>query len=73
MMTCPHCRIDLTVPPATDGTVRSPYTRAIMVEVPRVYDGGLYYQCPDCGGRWHRWPEDHRLRAVAAPYVEGGR
>ena len=44
-----------------------------MVEVPRVYDGGLYYQCPDCGGRWHRWPEDHRLRAVAAPYVEGGR
>lgn len=47
------------------------YSRAVMVEVWGVYDGGLFWQCPDCNGRWHRWPEGHPLRAKAEPYVTG--
>lgn len=61
---CPHCESD-----QRDGD----YRRTFMVEIRGLYDGGLFYECPDCGGRWHRWPEAHWLRAKAAPYVEGGR
>lgn len=49
------------------------YWRTIMIEIPGVYDGGLYFQCPNCGHRWHRWPEGHHLRAKAEPYVSGAR
>lgn len=45
------------------------FGRAIMVEIRGVYDGGLFYQCPDCGGRWHRWPEGHYLRERAERYI----
>jgi len=46
------------------------FMRTIMVEIRGVYDGGLYYMCPDCGGKWHRWPEDDFRYAKAVPYVE---
>lgn len=46
------------------------YSRTISVEIPHVYDGGLFFQCPDCGGRWHRFPEGHPLRRVACVYVD---
>lgn len=39
--------------------------RQILVEIPGVYDGGLFYACPDCGDYFHRWPEGHRLRESA--------
>lgn len=58
---CPACRAQL----AYGGG----FTRAAMVEVPGVYDGGLYWMCPACGHAWHRWPVGHRLRERAAPYV----
>jgi hypothetical protein len=45
------------------------YSRVITVERRGVYDGGLYFMCPDCGFKWHRWPEGHYLRARAEPYV----
>lgn len=46
------------------------YWRTIMMEHPEVYDGGLYYQCPDCGERWHRWSErSPDLRARAERFV----
>ena len=45
------------------------YWRTVMVEIPGVYDGGLFYRCPDCGRAWHRWPETHPLHAKAVPYV----
>ena len=41
----------------------------IGVEVRGVYDGMLYYQCPDCGGRWRRFEEGHWLRARAEKYI----
>lgn len=61
---CPHCGSD-----QRDGD----YRRTVMVEIRGVYDGGLFYECPDCRGRWHRWPKGHWLRLGAVPYVEGGR
>jgi len=47
------------------------YSRVIMVEIRGVCDGGLFYMCPDCDGKWHRWPEGSYLRARAEPYVSG--
>ena len=37
-----------------------------------VYDGALFWQRPDCAGRWHRFPEGHSLRERAEGYVDGG-
>lgn len=49
------------------------FKRTIGVEIRGVYDGILFWQCPDCGGRWHRWMPDvwERLHNAAAPYVNG--
>lgn len=45
------------------------YQRKIGIEIRGVYDGVLFWQCPDCGGRWHRFPEGHDLRQRALEYV----
>lgn len=45
------------------------FTRTILVQIPGVYDGGLFYQCPDCGGCWHRWPKGSELRAKAERFL----
>lgn len=72
---CPHCGVSLLgeeIPEADRDTYyggRTHFRRAIGVEVFSVYDGLLFWKCPDCGGSWHRWPEGHPLRAKAAPYV----
>lgn len=79
---CPHCNADLQGSPIPEEYLRDGsygpwggeprfYSRLISVEVPGVYDGGLFYQCPDCNGRFHRWPEGHPLRSRAYVYVEG--
>jgi RNase P subunit RPR2 len=64
LATCPHCAANLT-----DGVT----SRVVGVEQPAVYDGVLYWACLDCGGRWHRFPEGHYLRARAERYVLGVR
>lgn len=49
------------------------YSRMIGVEIPGVYDGVLYWACPDCGARWHRFKDEGwgvDLHEAAAPYVE---
>lgn len=33
------------------------YSRMIGVEVPWVYDGVLYWKCPDCNIAWPRFPD----------------
>jgi uncharacterized protein with PIN domain len=62
---CPHCGADLT-------DVRDDWSgyRTILVEIRGVYDGGLFWMCPDCEGRWHRWPVGHYLRARAERYIQ---
>jgi hypothetical protein len=70
---CPHCMSDLKGDAVPDkyqhwyGEITH-YNRAIMVEIPGVYDGGLFYQCPDCGGRWPRFSKG-RLHEAAKKYV----
>lgn len=74
---CPHCGVSLrgpAIPTEQAGNYRREAThfrREVSVEVQGVYDGGLFYECPDCHGRWHRWPEGHGLRVRAEPWVSG--
>lgn len=64
---CPHCGADLTRALPDGGTG----TRTIGVQIWGVYDGVLFWRCPDCGGSWHRWtPADWlRMHEAAARYV----
>jgi len=79
---CPHCNSDLRageIPVAylregmygewKEGDPPRYFSRKIMVEIRGVYDGGLFFRCPDCGGTWHRWPEGSSLRKDAERYM----
>lgn len=77
---CPHCGTDQRGDPIpaehlAAGLYGEPdsaprhYSRTIGVNIPGVYDGVLYWACPDCGGTWHRWPEGHHLRRRAQPWI----
>jgi hypothetical protein len=46
------------------------FGRKIGIEVQGVYDGVLYWQCPDCGGKWHRW-DNPEMRQRAERFVNG--
>lgn len=72
--TCPHCDTNLIGDPIPEDIRhhygdKTHFRRVIGIEVRGVYDGVLYYRCPDCGGTWHRWPEGHYLRRRAEPFV----
>lgn len=47
------------------------YYRWIGVEVQGLYEGTLYYLCPSCGAKFHRWPEGHPRRVAAAARIGG--
>jgi len=49
------------------------YRREFGVEIRGVYDGVLYWVCPNCRARWHRFPEGDPIRDRAEPYVSGER
>lgn len=70
---CPHCgaNLDGELIPASGQYWggRKHYGREIGIEVRGVYDGVLFWQCPDCEGRWHRFPEDHWLRERAERHI----
>ena len=63
--TCPYCeaRLDYEV----DGQT---YSRVVGVEIPRTYDGILFWRCPDCGGCWHRFPLGDFRRTSANQYAD---
>lgn len=67
---CPHCGMNLLGEPIPDTDPVRHYHLDLLAEIPEMYDGGLFYACPRCNGRWHRWPEGSHLRNVAAPYVD---
>lgn len=54
-----------------DGKTPQYYSRVIGVEIPGEYDGVLYWMCPDCGSRWHRFSflSTPRLWGAAEEYV----
>jgi Zn-finger nucleic acid-binding protein len=62
---CPLCGANLVY--EVEGKT---YSRCIGVEIQGVYDGMLFYQCPDCDGRWHRFPEGDPLHERARKYVD---
>lgn len=60
---CPHC--DAALAYYVD---EQRYSRVLGVEVRGVYDGVLYFACPDCHTAWHRWPPGHPIRERAERY-----
>lgn len=46
------------------------YSRQIGVEIQGVYHGVLFWQCPDCGSRWHRFAETDPYYERAARYIQ---
>jgi hypothetical protein len=60
---CPLCGADLRGDPIPQeyidqGYYRpgvTHYSRQMGHQITGVYDGVLYWSCPDCGGMWNRW------------------
>ena len=75
--TCPLCSSDQRGTPIPQASIEAGYygdsthfCRSIMVEIPGVYDGGLFWMCPDCGGAWHRWEPESRLGLRAQTHID---
>lgn len=54
------------------GEGKTHFRREIGIEIFGIYDGVLFWQCPDCGWAWHRawsasWAPE--MIAKAEPYV----
>lgn len=60
---CPQCGADFAYGETGQ------YSRKIGVEIQGVYDGVLFWQCPDCQGRWHRFAETDPLYELANYYI----
>lgn len=45
------------------------FRREMGHEVPGVYDGILYWSCPDCGFAWPRWTDGGRLTLRSGEYA----
>lgn len=65
---CPNCSAHLEYEHIDRDGIRRDYSRRVGVEIGGVYDGILFWACPDCGGTWNRWPEDHPRWVVAERY-----
>jgi hypothetical protein len=78
---CPHCGSDQRGKPIPeeylrdgsygdwDGVTPKYFWRTASVEIRGIYDGGLFFQCADCDGTWHRWSLGHPLRERAAQWL----
>ena len=74
---CPLCKADLQgskIPWGAWGTTtQTHFSRKIGVEIHGVFDGVLFWRCPDCGGAWNRWDKEEYLHAIAEEYMAAGR
>lgn len=71
---CPLCDTDLRGEPIPEKSRhnyggKTHFKREILIQIQGVYDGGLFYMCPDCGGYFHRFPEGHYLRERAEQHM----
>lgn len=66
---CPICLTDLRGAVIPDTEPPQYYSHLIGVEIRGVYDGVLYYECPFCQGRIHRFREGTDLWRKAELYV----
>lgn len=62
---CPLCQADLDYYDS-EGRLLS---RAMGMVEQGIYDGILYWQCPFCGGRWHRFEPGTYQYSRAEEYV----
>lgn len=72
---CPHCDKDLRDKPIPEDVrefygEKEYYMKTIGVEIYGLYDGVLFWMCPFCEGKWHRWPEGDYRREKAENYFE---
>lgn len=77
---CPHCNANLQGSPIPQASIDAGYygddthfSNVIGIEIRGVYDGVLFWGCPRCGGRWHRWEEGTRQHTAAQPYIDGSK
>lgn len=53
---CPHCKVSLVGDEISKEHKKyysgTHFKREIGMEFPELYDGILYYMCPDCKGEW---------------------
>lgn len=72
---CPNCGAWFKGKPRKDKPalhfhwIETHYSRLIGVEVRGVYDGILYWMCPDCGFAFHRFAEPY-WTDKAQPYID---
>lgn len=64
--TCPGCEKSLVN--IIDGRA---YNLEVGIIIDGVYDGALFWECPYCGHRMHRFVEGTRQHTKAIPYVTG--
>lgn len=57
---CPHCAYQL----------RPNMSNAHMYEIRGLYDGFVFWQCPDCSGMWHRWEKGNPYRERVDRWLE---
>lgn len=66
---CPTCYTDLRGSMIPGSDPPKFYSRIVGVEIPGIYDGTLFWQCPYCDARFHRFVEGTDLWRKAEPYV----
>lgn len=67
---CPTCYHDLRASIIPDTNPPEYYSRIIGVEIRGVYDGTLFWECPFCESRFHRFRQGTDLWRKAEPYVK---
>jgi len=76
---CPHCGVSLLGEPISQESRDKGYYRPDSThfrrefgnEIPGVYDGVLFWGCPDCGGTWQRFDLTSPLHHAAKKYMRG--
>lgn len=63
-MKCENCDFEFSY--TVDGRE---YSHEIGVEIQGVYDGALFWMCPRCEHKRHRWPENDFRHARAERYM----
>ena len=70
---CPLCKADLQgdeIPEEVQHMYSGThFSRKIGYEIRGVYDGVLFWVCPDCDQAFHRW-EIQDMRDRAQPYID---
>lgn len=72
--TCPKCGSDLRGTPIPVRSrhlfgEKTHFSRTIGVEMPGVYDGALFWVCPDCDRAFQRWT-DGLMAKKAQRYID---